>query len=77
MTIHEQNYLELPEVSEDGYAMALRSHNFINPTNDPQTRELFFVSLTNAYWRGVAEGVEKARKTVRESFEATSGQKSN
>lgn len=58
MTGQEQSYKDL--VGEDGYQKALVSYNQLTNYNKQDIfKQLFFVTLLNAYWRGAAATSER------------------
>ena len=59
----EEEYLAL--VGEEGHAKAKRSLEVLcNYTTSEPIVKLYYLTLANAYWRGVNAGVDKARAII-------------
>ena len=59
----EKNYLEL--VGIEGHQKAVNSFDVLFNQDVPDSIvTLYYLTLTNAYWRGVNAGVDKARAII-------------
>jgi hypothetical protein len=59
----EEEYLEL--VGTEGHEKAKRTLEVLcNYNNSEMVVKLYYLTLTNAYWRGVNAGVDKARAII-------------
>ncbi len=76
MTPAEQEYLDL--VGEEGYKKAQRSLEVLcNYPKDEPTIKLYYLTLTNAYYRGVNAGVERSRDILRAQKAVASGERTH
>lgn len=63
----EEVYFEL--VGTEGYQKAKRTLEVLcNYNNSEIVVKLYYLTLTNAYWRGVNDGVDKARGIINASW---------
>ncbi len=63
----ETEYLCL--VGSDGYSKAQRAFELLtNYSKDETIVKVFYLTLTNAYWRGVNHGVDQSRNIVQTAF---------
>jgi hypothetical protein len=72
----EEEYLKL--VGTDGHNKAKRTLKLlVNDNNSELLVKLYYLTLTNAYWRGVNAGVDKARDTITAAKVGQSGKSIN
>ena len=72
----EQEYFEL--VGEEGYKKAQLTLALFNLSgNDETTTKLYYLILTNAYYRGVNAGVERSRDILRAQKAVASGERTH